>query len=118
MVGGRNFYGFASQQASQKTVVYPRQSIMINVLEGDLVRLSCTHEHGQFALLAFDENGQRQEASLGWDNPHLISLAPLDFSKCEKAALQNWLAAHGGDELAPPSALVMTISDEDIILRP
>ena len=118
MVGGRNFYGFASQQASKKTVAYPRQCIMINVLEGDLVRLSFTHEYGQYALLAFDENGQRQEERLGWDNPELISLVPLDFSKCEMTALQNWLAACGGDELTPPSALVMTIGNEDVILRP
>ena len=91
---------------------------MINVLEGDLVRLSFTQEQGQFALLAFDENGKRQEARLGWDNPDLLSLTPLDSSKCEMTALQNWLAAHGGDELVMPSALVMAISDGDIILRP
>ena len=91
---------------------------MINVLAGELVRLSFTHEHGQFALLAFDDNGQRQEANLGWDNPDLISLTPLDSSKCEMAAFQQWLTARGGAELTPPSALVMTISDEDIILRP
>ena len=116
--GGRHFYGFAAPDAPQETFVHPRQAISVSLKSGDLLRLNTDVVAGSFGLLAFDHEGARCEAYLGWDEAEKISLQSLQESDFESGALRGWLSSQGAEVPAELSAFIINQTDEPLILRP
>ncbi|MGC6518050.1 MAG: DUF1989 domain-containing protein [Candidatus Puniceispirillaceae bacterium] len=116
--GGRVFHGFASSDDTELPSLHPRQIARIDVCDGDLVRFAGDHGDAQLALLAFDENGQRQEHHLGWDNPERLSLTPLCEDDFESDALRQWVLSKGGDFSSQMKAFIVPSLEEAVILRP
>ena len=116
--GGRHFYGFAAPDAPQETFVHPRQAISVSLKSGDLLRLNTDVVSGSFGLLAFDHEGARCEAYLGWDEAEKISLQSLQESDFESGALRGWLRSQGAEVPAELSAFIINQTDEPLILRP
>ena len=115
---GRNFHGFRASNTPDEITLYPRQTKLISLQAGELIRFADAGSLTHVVILAFDKDGKRQEVNLGWDCPDALALQPLDEDCFHCAPLRNWIQAQGGTWSSQAKGVHLKHKDEAVILRP
>lgn len=108
---GRLWAGFQDIDAPQPTIVQPRAARCYPVRSGDLLRIDNSH-CGKLAVLAFSENGLRQE--------HQLSLKPteeIEPEHFENEAFYSWLDRHNIQHSAGIKAAIIPQMSEPFIIQ-